>query len=317
VLAHYDMRLLHDRLASPSRRHTEPPPVPASAPPTTIRVGLVAYSVAMTSPGSQPTQFAELNELLGQMVSDVKGILGDSFVGAYLQGSFALGDADMYSDCDFLVVTRRALTPAQERGLRELHDDIRTWPGFWVHHLEGSYAPQDELRSLSGLDKKWLFIDQGHSGSEMEWSTHCNTEVVRWVLREYGVTLAGPNPKELVDEVDPDVLRAKMREEAKDFLPEMLTWIKLDSPWAQRYAVTTLCRILCTLETGRVASKGASLLWARDNLDPRWKELISETLEGRSLGWNHSDPVEPEVLEATLAFNEYAKQRAAQPVVGP
>jgi Domain of unknown function (DUF4111) len=279
--------------------------------------GLAAYSFAMTTSGSQPTEFTELNELLGQMVSDVRGILGKNFVGAYLQGSFALGDADMYSDCDFLVVTRRALTPAQERGLRELHADIRTRPGSWVRHLEGSYAPQDELRSLSGLGKKWLFIDQGQSRSEMEWSTHCNTEVVRWVLREYGVTLAGPDPKDLVDELDPDVLRAKMREEAKDFLPGMLTWIKLDSPWAQRYAVTTLCRVLYTLETGRVASKRASLLWAKDNLDPRWQELISEALEGRSLGWNHSDPVETAILEATLAFNEYAKQRVARPVLGP
>jgi hypothetical protein len=77
---------------------------------------------------------------------------------------------------------------------------------------------------------------------------------VRWIVREHGVTLAGPSPKELVDEVDPDVLRAKMREEARAFLPGMLTWIGLDSPWAQRYAVTTLCRILYTLETGQVAA---------------------------------------------------------------
>ena len=140
----------------------------------------------MTKSGSRPTQFAELNELLGQMVLEVKRILGDDFVGAYLQGSFALGGADMYSDCDFLVVTRRALTPAQEERLRELHADMRSRPGFWVHHLEGSYAPQDELRSLSDLGKKWLFIDQGKSCSDMEWSTHCNTEVVRWILREHG-----------------------------------------------------------------------------------------------------------------------------------
>jgi predicted nucleotidyltransferase len=262
--------------------------------------------------GNGPTQFAELNELLGQMVMEVRRILGEHFVGAYLQGSFALCDADMYSDCDFLVVTRRALTPAQEEGLRELHADIRTRPGFWVHHLEGSYAPQDELRSLSGLGKKWLFIDQGHSGSEMEWSTHCNTEVVRWILREHGVTLAGPNPKDLVHEVDPNVLRAAMRKEAEEFLPGMLTWIKLDSPWAQRYAVTSLCRILYTLETGQVASKRVSLLWAKDTLDSQWQELISETLEGRSLGWNHWDPVKPGALEATLAFNEYATRRAAR-----
>jgi hypothetical protein len=126
------------------------------------------------------------------------------------------------------------------------------------------------------------------------------------------VTLAGPGPKDLVDEVGPDVLRARMREEAEDFLAGMLTWIKLDSPWAQRHAVTTLCRVLHTLETGRVSSKQASLLWARDNLEAKWKDLISEVLEGRSLGWNHSDPLKAGTLETTLAFNEYVKQCAAQ-----
>ena len=135
---------------------------------------------------------------------------------------------------------------------------------------------------------------------------------MRLILREHGVALAGPSPKELVDEVGPDVLRARMREEAEDFLPGMLIWIKLSSPWAQRYAVTSLCRILYTLETGRVASKRASLLWARHNLDAKWKDLIGEPLEGRSLGWNHSDPLKPGALEATLALNEYVKRRAAQ-----
>jgi len=70
------------------------------------------YSTAMTKYGSRTTQFAELNELLGQIVPQIKSILGDNFVGAYLQGSFALGAADMYSDCDFLIVARRALTSA-------------------------------------------------------------------------------------------------------------------------------------------------------------------------------------------------------------
>lgn len=270
----------------------------------------MGYATVVTKYG-HPTRFPELNELLDQIVPQISSILGDNFVGAYLQGSFALGDADIYSDCDFLLVTAGPLTPAQEQAIRALHAGIRARPEHWVHHLEGSYAPRDELRDLSGLGRKWLFVDQAQPGSEMEWSTHCNTEVVRWVLREHGVTLAGPDPSALVDEVQPDILRARMREEAREFLPGMLTWIKLDSPWAQRYAVTTLCRILYTLEAGQVASKRASLLWAKDHLDPRWRDLIGETLAGRALGWNHGDPLEPGVLEATLAFDDYARQRAA------
>jgi hypothetical protein len=166
---------------------------------------------------SQPTQFAELNELLGQLVLQARSILGDNFVGAYLQGSFALGDADLYSDCDFLVIVAGGLAPVPERRIRGLHAAIPTRSEHWAHHLEGSYTPRDELRSLAGLGRNWLFVDHGHR--EMEWSTHCNTEVVRWVLREHGLTLAGPDPKALVDEVQPDVLRARMRQEVDDFLP--------------------------------------------------------------------------------------------------
>ena len=60
-------------------------------------------------PRGQPTHFAELNELLGELVRQARSILEGNFVGAYLQGSFALGDADLYSDT--LQQRGRALDP--------------------------------------------------------------------------------------------------------------------------------------------------------------------------------------------------------------
>lgn len=255
-----------------------------------------------------PTQFPELNELLKELVEKTSKILGDNFVGAYIQGSTALGALDMHSDCDFLIIINRPLTPDQESAIRALHDEIPTRSGHWTHHIEGSYPVKDELRTLDDLGKNWLFID--HGLREMEWSTHCNSEVVRWILREHGVTLVGPSPKDLVNKVDPEVLREKMRKDIKTFLPEMLTWMGLESPWGQRYAVTTLCRTLYTIEKGEVASKKGSLLWAKDNLDTKWQAIITEALEGRSLGWNHSDPVKLGSIKQIEAFNEYAKQQA-------
>jgi aminoglycoside adenylyltransferase-like protein len=112
------------------------------------------------------------------------------------------------------------------------------------------------LAELRGLGRKWLYID--HGWREMQWSTHCNTEVVRWSLREHGVTLAGPDPRTLVDEVPAAVLRARMRSYAREFLPDMLDWIGLDVAWGQRYTVTTYCRILHALDTSQVTSKRAA-----------------------------------------------------------
>jgi predicted nucleotidyltransferase len=254
-----------------------------------------------------PTRFVELNELLRELTERAAELLGDNFVGAYLQGSFAVGDADMHSDCDFLIPVHGPITPDQEVGLRALHDEIPTRPGHWTHHLEGSYPDKHELRTLAGLGRPWLYID--HGWRELQWSTHCNTEVVRWSLRECGVTLAGPDPAELVDPVPREALVARMRDNARTFLPDLCSWTSLDIAWSQRYAVTTLCRILHTFDEGRVTSKKAALIWARGNVDPRWSDLIRQALDDRRRGWDPHAPPRPGAVEQTLAFLEYVQRR--------
>jgi len=256
----------------------------------------------------QPTQFHELNAVLGDLTERAQAILGDNFVGAYLQGSFAVGDADMQSDCDFLIPVNGPISTEQEAALRALHDELPTRAGHWPKHLEGSYPDRRELRSLDGLGIPWLYID--HGWRTMQWSTHCNTEVVRWSLRECGVTIAGPAPTSLVDEVPAEVLRARMRQDVETLLDDLLTWITFDVAWGQRYAVTAFCRALYTLETGRVTSKKAALEWARDRLDPRWRTLLQQVVDDRQLGFDTEVRPRPGSVEETLAFAEYAKALA-------
>ena len=190
-----------------------------------------------------------------------------------------------------------------------MHDEIPTRPGHWPHDLEGSYAPRADLATLATLDKKWLYVDRGHR--EMEWSTHCNTADVRWTLRERGVTLAGPDPRELVAEVPADVLRSRTRPLIASFMPDLAVWTSFDNAWAQRYAVETLCRMLYTLTTGEVASKPAALEWALRTLGPEWHGLIQRALDDRGRGWDPDDPPRPGSVEATKAFAEFAKARAS------
>lgn len=255
-----------------------------------------------------PTQFGELNVLLDELTARANDILGSNFIGAYLQGSFAVGDADMQSDCDFLVPVEGPITAQQEAGLRALHRELPTRPEHWARHLEGSYPNKDELRTVDALGKPWLYVD--HGARDMEWSTHCNTEMVRWTLRQCGVTLAGPAPETLVDVISSELLRARMRHEAEDFMPRLLEWISLDIAWAQRYAVATLCRILHTLECGRVTSKKGALLWARGMLDPHWSGLVEQALDDRPLGWDPNASAHPGSVTLTMAFADYARERA-------
>ena len=51
----------------------------------------------------------------------------------------ALGDGDEYSDVDFLVVTRRAITAAEEARVGSVHGELYDSPVIWAQHLEGSY----------------------------------------------------------------------------------------------------------------------------------------------------------------------------------
>ena len=257
---------------------------------------------------SPPTVFPDLNELLQELVARVEAILGENLVGAYLVGSFALGAADLQSDCDFLIVTAARVTFAQERGLRELHAEIPSRDGHWPHDLEGSYAPRTDLETLEALGEKWLYVDRGHR--EMQWSTHCNSEDVRWTLRERGVTLSGTDARRFVAEVPADALRSKMRARIPRFLYDLRDWTNFDEvAWSQRYAVTTLCRMLYTLDAGEITSKQNALGWAKSALPNQWRGLIQQVIDDRPLPWN--DPPRPGSIEATIAFAEYAKQRVA------
>jgi Domain of unknown function (DUF4111) len=164
------------------------------------------------------------------------------------------------------------------------------------------------LRGVDGLGVRWLFCDHGHR--ELTWGTHCNSAHCRWILRHHGITIDGPPASSLVDEVPPQALRDEARTALPELMADLATWAPSDVAWTQRYAVSTYCRLLFTLHTAEVASKRGALEWARDNLDPRWRPLLTQVIEDRVRGWNPADPPRPGSLEATYGFAAYAESFA-------
>lgn len=69
--------------------------------------------------------------------------------------------------------------------------------------------------------------------------------------------------------------------------------------------------MLYTLDTGGVASKPASLEWAKDALSPAWHDLIQQVLDDGAIGWDPGEAPRPGSVEATMAFADYAKDRAS------
>lgn len=250
------------------------------------------------------TPFPELDDLLDALVEGVRSVLGENLVGVYLQGSFAVGGADEWSDADFLVVTERPAGEAERPALDELHRRLFAAPTHWAKHLEGSYVDRALLRRPDPARTKLLFLD--HGSQELQWDDHCNTAYNRWALREHGIALTGPAPAELVDPVPPDVLRA----EARTRLSEWVDWaesIERWNRWYGPYLVLGLCRVLWTIEYGTVVPKQEAGEWAMRELDTEWRALIQSALDDRpdpvGRWWT---PAPPGEADGVLAFVRYA-----------
>ena len=252
-----------------------------------------------------PTDYPELNDVLQELVAEVRTILGDNFCGAYLQGSFGVGDADEHSDVDFIVATNGEITDGQLVALQGLHKRIYGLDSPWAQHLEGSYVPKDALRRVDPARSPYWYLDNG--ASELVPDNHCNTAVVRWSLREHGLVLEGPDTTSLVE----PVTAAQLRTEALWVMDEFLAWaherVADMSRWKQPYLVLTFCRLLHTLNAGIVASKREAAEWALHALDAEWASLIQQAVDDRPDPWLRvHQPADPELAARTLAFADYA-----------
>jgi len=266
---------------------------------------------AETGVDNGPTVFPELNAVLQDLVTSTRAILAENFCAAYLQGSFALGEADEYSDVDFLIVTNDEVREAQLLDLQAMHKRLFALETAWAQHLEGSYAPRERFRQVDPSRSAFLFLDNG--ASNLVWDDHCNTAVVRWVLREHGIVLAGPDPESVIDPVPTE----QLRREALNGIREFAAWAPEPtkagpmSRWKQPYLVLTFCRMLHTLQNARVASKREAAAWALETLDPEWATLIRRALAERPDPWLRVyQPANPELVEQTLAFTDYVLQEA-------
>jgi len=253
-----------------------------------------------------PTSDLGLNTVLHEFVTSVQAILGNNFVSAYLQGSFAIGDWDADSDVDFLIVTEHNVSDADLLALQAMHARIYNLKSEWAKHLEGSYFPKELLKNSDPAKTELLYLDNTHDKLIM--SDHDNTLVVRWVVREYGITLAGFDSKKFIDPVSADDLRqevsALMHEWAEDIFAGR--W-GMNDRWAQPFAVLSYCRMLHTLHTGRIVSKLSGARWAKSTLDNRWTGLIQRAWEERpNPSLKVRQMAEPSEVNSTLEFIHYA-----------
>lgn len=269
----------------------------------------------MRSRGS--TGGVELDAVLSELLSSVRAVLGQRFVGMYLHGSLACGDFDRHSDVDFVVAIDGEVEDGQLAALQAMHARLYALESRWAQHLEGAYITTSALRRVDHDTPEHLFLD--HGSKELVRSDHDTSVLQRHVLREHGIMLAGPPPASLIDPVTPERLRAEMRALLDSWLSGYLDDpAPLQNGWLQPYVVLTLCRLLYTLHHAAVASKRAAAEWAMSTLDGEWTGLIIRAWAARpDPALKARQRAVPHDVEATLAFIRYARALVASGGPGP
>lgn len=259
-----------------------------------------------------PTPYTELNQVLAELVRRMQVILGNNFIAAYLQGSFALGDFDQHSDVDFIVVIDEELNSPKIDELQTMHDLVYHQGSEWAKHLEGSYFPRVILRDISMIGNQLWYLD--HGARHLIRSDHCNTGIVRWTVRERGVTLAGPPPKTLIDPISQSELRAEIFATIINWGKEILQYPSpFDNRYYQSFIVLSYCRMLHDLYRGYPGSKREGTEWAKVVLDPFWSKLIDEARDGRQdPAQKIRQPADLDEFEQTLRFVEYVMSKSRQ-----
>ncbi len=254
----------------------------------------------------------DLKCVLKTLLDGIRPLLGQNFFGAYLGGSFAHGGWDPESDVDFNIVIVKDLHPNELEPLRVVHARVFTLNCDYARHLEGSYFPKDVLGDLDRADEPVWYLDNGSLNFER--SPHDNTLVNRWVLRERGLVLAGPNPKTWLPPVPEDLLKTEILDTMRDWGGEILAGqYPIDNRWAQAFAVLSYCRMLQSLETGKVHSKPAGAAWAKQALDMQWQPLIEDALDARTNQYARVyQPADLEKVHQTLAFIRHALKESGR-----
>jgi hypothetical protein len=232
------------------------------------------------------TPYADVNVILGALITAVRAILGDQFVGLYLDGSLALGDFnEETSDIDVLVLTAEPLPDELVAALAAMHTQFGVSGSKWGYEMEVSYIPQWALGQLPHREKRFVFprIERGETLTiqehHMDWVLHCH------ILREYGIALIGPPLGTLIEPVAPEAIKAATRDLFNFWWrPMVANPSNLEFVGYRIYAILTMCRMIYTLRHGEIVSKPAAARWAMKELDERWRGLVETAVH-----WNGED----------------------------
>jgi predicted nucleotidyltransferase len=248
------------------------------------------------------TQYPDINELLDELISQIKLILGDKLVGIYLYGSLVWGDFDYhFSDIDLLAAVTSDINEKDANNLKKMHDDFAVKHKQWNDRIETQYLSLVALKTFKTKKSNAGTISPGEPFHIIEVGKHW---LMNWyMVREKGMTLLGPDPKTIIEPISKEEFIQSVKEHAMSWGE----WVNdMHSKGAQAYAVLTLCRALYAFKHGEQVSKKQAATWAEKEL-PEWATFISHALKWREEKYNYE--ADSENFLKTKQFVDYVRNK--------
>lgn len=221
-----------------------------------------------------------IRRTLIQLIDALDKELGSNLLSVVLHGSLCTGDFDLQSsDLDLLVITEAALTSTDFFVVSHLHNSLKRHHPKWANRLEISYITKDELYKLAPPIEPRIYLNGGITSQDTygaEWYFEKHT------LHNSGLSIYG----EALSKEDLSVTKTKLRISAFQILME---WWK---PIIERgmhhlsdeyvaYGVLSMCRIIMTIEAGKMGSKIEAAEYVLVNQPSQFSEAIENVMKHR------------------------------------
>jgi hypothetical protein len=196
----------------------------------------------------------------------------------YIVGSIALNEFnENYSDIDFVAVLNRRAIPLELEHLLKIHQSIEKMQPQWK--MSGSYIQANDLGKLG---MRLASHPQFHDGILHPAAQDGINSVTWWELKNYGIPVFGPEPRNLPFTVDWDFLVSEMKENLNSYWrswtrhPKRL--IMLYSDWGIQWAVLGVLRQFYTFRENSITTKVRAGEYALGCLPQPWHRLVQEAI---------------------------------------
>ncbi len=203
-----------------------------------------------------------ISAFLEGFTESMRTALSHQFTGAYLHGSLTTGSFNpRTSDIDVLVTTRRLTDgPINERLHEEYEGMLGRDADRWAELLDATFVPVAWLRR-SGVPAEDVASLHPGEGFAVE-PLGPEFVIQKYMVRRYGVCLAGAPPRRIIAPVSGAELReAQLGTLRARWAPQLEFPGRLLVRAYQTYAVVTMCRALYVLARGEVVPKPEAATW--------------------------------------------------------